>query len=99
MTYSVVVEENGSKTYQATVLGWPNCSVAGATREEALAKLRGVVQRRIARAEIVKLDVETPNEHPWLGLAHSLGDNPLFDEVLEHIEAYRRELDADEEAV
>ncbi len=99
MTYSVVVEENGSKTYQATVLGWPNCSTAGATREEALAKLRGVLQERIARAEIVKLVVDVPEEHPWLGVAGTFKDNPLFDEVLESIEAYRRELDADEEAV
>ncbi len=99
MTYSVVVEENGSETYQATVLGWPNCSVTGATREDALVKLRGVVKQRLARAEIVKLEVDMPEEHPWLGLAGSFKENPLFDEVLENIEAYRRELDADEEAV
>lgn len=99
MTYSVVVEANESTTYQATVLGWPNCSAGGATRAEALAKLRAMLEKRLARAEIVKLEVATPEQPPWAGLAGTFKDNPLFDEVLEDIEAYRRELDADDEAL
>lgn len=97
MTYSVVVEENGGESYQATVLGWPNCSGVGATREEALERLRSLVLERLAKAEIVRLEIDVPEEHPLS--AGTLKDNPLFDEVLEDIQAYRRELDADEEAV
>ncbi len=41
-------------------------------------------------------EIALPEEHPWAKLANSFKDNPLFDEVQEHIEAYRRELDAEE---
>ncbi len=96
MTYSVEVEANGGSRYQATVLGWPNCSGVGATREEALERLRRPVQKRLKRAELVQLEIDVLGEHPLS--AGSLKDNPLFDAVLDDIQAYRRELDADEEA-
>jgi hypothetical protein len=34
-------------------------------------------------------------EHPWIKHAGMFKDDPLFDEVLEEIAIYRRELDAD----
>ncbi len=95
MTYDVFIEQEGSQSYQATILGRPSWRGAGSTREQALENLRAEVQRRLKKAEIVKLEIDLPDEHPWLKLA-SLEDNPLFDEVQEHIEAQRRELDAEE---
>ncbi len=98
MTYDVLVEEDAGESYQATILGWPNCRGAGTTREQALEELRTTVQERLAKAEIVKLEIEAPEEHPWLKLTGVLKDNPLFDEVQASIETYRRELDAEEAA-
>lgn len=95
MTYDVVLEENESKRFQATILGWPNCNGTGATRELALEKLRSTVQERLAKAEIVQLEIDVPQAHR-AGSSLSLKANPLFDEAQEHIEAYRRELDAEE---
>ncbi len=100
MTYNVLVEENGGDTFQATVLGLPDCRAEAATREQALAKLREALARRLAKAEIVEMEVELPQqalkkEHSWKRFAGMFENDPLFDEVLEDIEAQRREDDSD----
>lgn len=97
MTYNAVVESDRDKTYRATVLGWPDCTVAGATREEALAGLREALRKRLAKVEIVPLEIDLPeNANPWVRFAGMFQDDPLFDEVLQEMEADRRELDAEE---
>ena len=99
MSYDVVVE-NSHGTYKATVLGWPNCSVTGRTREEVLALVRKDLRQRLAEVEIVTVEVDTPKApHPMLKFAGVLKDDPFFDEVQEEIDAYRRELDSDDEVV
>jgi predicted RNase H-like HicB family nuclease len=100
MTYYVLVENGKQGSYTATVLGWPDCTAQGATRQEALARLRQALITRLARAEIVPLEIEHPHPgHPWLKFAGMFKDAPLFDDVLAEIEAYRRELDADDAAI
>ena len=95
MTYDVLLE-NGGQRYQATVLGLPSCSTEGATREEALRRLRTLLRKRLSKAEIVQLELEDPEPDPMLKFAGVFKDDPLFDEVEEEIRAYRREIDADE---
>jgi hypothetical protein len=47
-------------------------------------------------ADVVSFDLPTEQaEHPWMKHAGMFKDDPLFDEVLEEIAIYRRELDAD----
>ena len=100
MTYYVLVENGEQGNYTATVLGWPDCTAQGATRQEALARLRQALITRLAQAEIVPLEIEhPPSGHPWLKFAGMFKDDPLFDDVLAEIEAYRRELDADDAAI
>ncbi len=95
MTYEVVVE-NGHNGYTATVMGWPSCIAKAPTREQALARLREDLSRRLTEVEIVSLDVEAQQSlHPMLKFAGVFKDDPFFDEVEEEIEAYRREIDAD----
>ena len=97
MTYEIVVE-NGRDGYTATVMGWPSCIAKAPTREQALARLRDDLSRRLTDVEIVSLDLGSQPEHPMLRFAGVFEDDPLFDEVVEEIEAYRREIDADEGA-
>ena len=98
MTYYVQVENGRRGSYTATVLGWPDCTAQGATREEALTRLRQTLTRRLAQAEIVSMELEHPPPgHSWLKFAGMFKDNPLFDDVLAEVEAYRRELDADDD--
>ena len=97
MTYNAVVESDTDNSYRATVLGWPDCTVAGATREEALARLREAVRKRLAEVEIVPLEIDLPeNANPWVRFAGMFEDDPLFDEVVKEMEADRRALDAEE---
>ncbi|MBG1269226.1 type II toxin-antitoxin system HicB family antitoxin [Nostoc sp. WHI] len=93
--YSVLVEvkEDG---YQATVWGLPDCQVFSATREEALKNLHELVNTRFQNVEIVNQEIEaSKSDHPWMKFAGMYKDNPLFEDVLSNIEAYRRELDAE----
>lgn len=97
MTYSAVIESVRGHRFKATVLGWPDCTAAGATRDEALAKLREALRKRLSEVEVVPLDIDLPaNANPWARFAGMFQDDPLFDEVLEEMEADRRELDAEE---
>jgi len=101
MTYNVVVE-NSRDRYRATVIGWPSCAATGRTKDEALARLREDLGKRLSEVEIVSLEVDLPQkqeQHPILKFAGVFKDDPDFEEVQEEIEAYRREIDADEGAV
>lgn len=97
LNYSVLIEEE-EKAYKATVWGLPDCEAFGTTREEALANVRQLLTARLAKAEIVSLEIDNPYfEHPWMKFAGMFKDDPDFDEVLADIEAYRRERDAEME--
>lgn len=93
LNYSILVEakEGG---YQATVWGLPDCQAFAATREEAVLNLHELVNVRLHNVEIITQEMEVPKlEHPWMKFAGMYQDNPLFDEVVSNINAYRRELD------
>ncbi len=98
MTYRVVLERKQAEGFKATVLGWPECTASAPSREQTLELLREDLRERLAEAEIVDLDVDVPRpDRPWRKFAGMFKDNPLLDEVVEEIEAYRRELDAEQE--
>ncbi len=99
LTYYVLIENEQDGKVSATVIGLSDCKATGATREEAIATLRQRLNERLAKAEIVSLEIEPPKiEHPWMKFAGMFKDDPQFDEMLEYIEAYRRELDTEMEA-
>ncbi len=107
MTYYVTVENGTANRYTATVIGWPNCVAEGSTREEAIGRVKQRFAERLQQVEIVPIEVEATNippsvssdAQPWTRFAGIYQDNPLFDEVLDSIAAYRRELDADESVI
>lgn len=94
LNYSILIEakEGG---YQATVWGLPDCQVFATTKEEAINNLHELLENRLQNVEIVIQEVETSTEHPWMKFAGMYKDNPLFDEVVSNIAAYRQELDAE----
>ena len=51
----------------------------------------------MSEEELEKLKQENP-DNPWIQNAGIFKDDPLFDEMLAYIEAYRRELDAEMQA-
>lgn len=99
MKYQILVENGDKEVYTATVVGLPDCRAQASTPREALVKAQEALEARLARAEVVWVEISTPPvDHPWLKHAGALKDNPLFEEVQEHIAVYRRELDADPNA-
>lgn len=110
LSYAVMLEEQEQGKYRATVLGWPECQAFGSTREEALTSLRKLVTERLDKVEIVSLEIDRPKpEHPWMKFAGKYKDDPYFEEMQadiaalrrerdEQMEAYYRQMDAEEEA-
>jgi len=77
-----ILVQASDRQFRAELIGAPHISAAGATREEAIAGLRQVVQQRVARGEIASLEFDD-----WLDLAGKYRDDPMLDEICE--EAYR----------
>ncbi len=107
MTYYVTVENGAANRYTATVIGWPNCVAEGKTREEAIDRVKQRFRERLKQVEIIPIEVGSPHldptiantEHPWAKFASMYQTNPLFDEVLDSIQAYRHAIDKDESVV
>ncbi len=100
MTYSILVEETASDGFHAIALGLPECRAVATTRQQALAKMRALLAQRLSKAEIVEVEIPQATseiEHSWKRFAGMFEDEPLFDEVLEEIEADRRSVDAGDE--
>ena len=101
MTYYVVIENGNHGNYTAQVLGWPDTTVKGSSRQEVLTTIQQRISTRLKQAEVVPLEVESfvPSEHPWMKFAGMFEDEPMFDDVLEHIHDYREELDENPDAL
>jgi len=58
MTYSVLLQSTKKQAYNAIVLGLPFLRAEGATKKEALDKVRGLLASLMASGEIVEVEVE-----------------------------------------
>jgi hypothetical protein len=98
LSYAVSVEQQAEDRWIAQVIGWAECQAQGRSRESAIAALREMLSDRLSRAEIIHVDVpDRQTEHPWMKHAGMYKNDPLFEEVLAEIAAYRSELDASRE--
>ncbi|MEG4343122.1 hypothetical protein QUB70_07470 [Microcoleus sp. A003_D6] len=98
-TYHIIIKNESDTTVSAALLGWPECKAFGETRSQALQNLHDLVNAQLAEAEIVSVKLtNSRSNNPWVRLAGKYENDPQYDEVLAHIEEYRRELDAETEA-
>ncbi|MFB2917949.1 type II toxin-antitoxin system HicB family antitoxin [Aerosakkonema funiforme] len=96
LTYSVIVEREKEGRYKATVWGLADCQVIEDTREAALKSINQLLIARLENAEVVVQEIALPkSENPWIKFAGMYKDNPLFNEMISEMEAYRREVDAE----
>lgn len=95
LKYDVMVEQTNGKGYTARLLAWPETVVEAPTREKALQQMRVLLLERLAKADIVTLEIQ-PSEigHSWAPFAGMWADNPDLEEFRAEIERNRRELDA-----
>lgn len=96
LKFHILVEQTGEKGFTARALAWPDCVVEAATREEALKLIRSAILTRLARAEIVTIEIR-PEEahHPWLKFAGDWAGDPGIEDFRAAVEQYRREIDAE----
>ena len=81
LTYDVLIEPQENGGFSPIVIGLPECKAEGTTKEEALTKLRQLLQARLEKAEIVSLEIEPPRkEYPWMKFAGMFEDDPQFDD-------------------
>jgi hypothetical protein len=74
-------------------------SARGATREEALAKLRAKIESRLKNGtELVGLEVGAV-PHPWMEFAGMFKDDPWIEDWKRSVEEYRKKVDEDPDAL
>lgn len=93
MKIAVLIEPIAENGYQAKGGDPFGLQAEGATRAEALQRLRELIQERMqAGAEIVTLELPA-GDNPWTAFAGMFQDNPLFDRWQQCIDDSRREAD------
>lgn len=112
MQYPVQIEQQNGH-YHASVLTVPSLSQTASTRDEVLRLIRDDLLEYVRRIDVVYIDIpksdtsgpetteattSTSTEHPWMKFAGMFEEEPLFDDVLEHIHEYREELDEQNDA-
>jgi hypothetical protein len=94
---NVIVKQAPNGKTVTTVLGLPELYIEANDRTTALAQLQESLEKHLTDVEIVPLAVKLPHQerkNPWLEMAGILKDDPQFEQMLEAIESYRREIDA-----
>lgn len=103
--YQILVRGGSDHLFVAAVLGMPDCSAEGRTREEAISNARAVLIEKLAGSEIVTIDVKDAEVvsaagakatgNVWREEAARFREDPTFDEFVTEIQSERRDLDSE----
>lgn len=99
MQIPVLIEPIARNGYRAKGVEPFAVSAKGATREEALAKLRAKIESRLKKGSaIVGLEVGGPAD-PWEPFFGMFKDDPWIEDWKRSVEEYRRKVDEDPDAL
>lgn len=99
MQIPVLVERVKGNGYRARGSEPFALSARGATREEALAKLRAKIQTRLKNGtEVVGLEIGQESD-PWMEFAGMFKDDPWIADWKRSVEEYRQQIDNDPDAL
>jgi hypothetical protein len=104
--YQILIRNGSRELFVASVLGMADLVVEGRTREEAIANAKAVLIEKLARGEIVTIDVEDDDGtssirtkgNVWREQAGRFRGDRSFDEFVAEIQSERRDLDSEESA-
>jgi predicted RNase H-like HicB family nuclease len=100
MKIPILIERIANNGFRATSGPPLEVSGQGATQEEALARLREAIDRRMTEgAIVVPVEIATAEEKLSIWGIGMFKDDPLFDEWQEAIAEYRRKVDEEEDTV
>lgn len=98
MEITVLIEPVANNGYRAKTGEPLPLTADGTTREEALRKLRELLNQRLRHgSELISVDLQAdPADNPWLAMAGMYDPNdPLVQDWLREVERYREEVDQD----
>lgn len=95
MKYRVLIHQPTEDNFTASVLELPAITVQGKTEEEVLSGTRTALSNYLSRSKVVTVEMETQPKYKNDLMKHfgCLRDDPNFDELMEEIQRYRREVD------
>ena len=100
MQYQAFVQNLPDGLFLAFVIGVPEVIAEGATVEEALNKAKTLLRERLATSRLFTIEVEEAPvgtvSNPWLETHGALRVDTTFDDWVEEIAKYRREVDGEE---
>ena len=95
MEIQVLLEKLKGNGYRARGAEPFAVTAKGATRQEALAKLRAKIQTRLKKGtEIVTLEIGA-QPHPWQEFAGMFKDDPWIEDWVQSMAEYRRQVEDD----
>jgi hypothetical protein len=96
MQLAILVEPISENTFRASTGAPLDLTTEASSRDEAVDKLRRLIQRRVAAgAELREVQIATKQEHPLARFAGIFKDDPLLDEWKEAMAEYRRQVGGD----
>ncbi len=100
MKYRVLIHQQAEDNFTASVFELPTLVAQGKTEEEALSGVQATLTDYLSRSKIVTLEVEAHPVYKNALLQHAgcLKDDPSFDEFMEEMQRYRREVNEMEAA-
>jgi predicted RNase H-like HicB family nuclease len=96
MIFDVILQKQTNNGYIARPVLWPDSAVHGATEEEALSRVHGLIRDLLERTQFVKLEVDVPEKQalsPWYTKAGIFADDPTWEDFLQTMADYRHQLD------
>ena len=96
MQYHVFIQSQPGNKFIASIVGIPNSTVEGSTKEEVIALATAALETQLASGELVTIEVgkeRSPQEtDPWLKHMGIFASDPTFDDFLAEVAAYRQQV-------
>ena len=98
MQYQILLQKSSEQHFVASVVGFSDAVADGTTEHEAVEKVKAAMKEQLATAKILMVEVSTHAEEkkeidPWIKRAGVFADDPTWDDFLEEIESYRKQVD------
>ncbi len=98
VTYNVFVKKTGDH-FTATVVGFPHCTVEAPSRAVAIQRAREAIADFVSEGELVKIEVEsTSSVRSLRDFAGMWADDDTFDEFVDAMKTYRKDVETSESA-
>ena len=96
MTFDVILQKQTNNGYIARPVLWPDTSVHGGTQQEALQLVRQLIRDLLTQTQLVQVEIEpdgSDKEHSWSAKAGIFQNDPTWNEFLQEMSEYRRQID------